>query len=146
MANADVTDARRTAIRGTLIAVALAAASGILLVAWPCFYVGETAILSPGGVPRSERVCATLIGENGLWVAWLLAIPVALAVLGWTGAVLDRRGLIWAAGFASLGFSIVAMWSIGVFSLPSAITLLVTAGVARRRSGRGLTTAPAAPD
>ncbi|MFB3739259.1 MAG: hypothetical protein ACE14W_09900 [Candidatus Velamenicoccus archaeovorus] len=132
MADRSAPDARRRAVRGSLVALALAVAAGAWLAAWPCFYVGQRP--TPAGSPASTtRLCGgSLIGENGLWVVWLLLIPVALAGVAWLGAVSGRRVPLWGAGIVSLGFCVLAVFSIGVFYLPTAVALLVTAAIARR--------------
>jgi hypothetical protein len=114
------------------MSLALAIAAGAFLAAWPCFYVGQ--MIAPGSPAGSERVCGgTLVGENGLWVVWLLLVPVGLAALGWLGAISDRRVVIWVVGSLALGFCLLSAFSIGVFYLPAAVALLVTAAISSRR-------------
>ena len=78
---------------------------------------------------ETKRFTATLIEQNGLWVLWLLLVPVLL-----TGIVLRavwqnnaRNALLWGIALALLGLCVLAGYSIGVFYLPAALALVFTA-------------------
>ncbi len=78
---------------------------------------------------ETKRFTATLIEQNGLWVLWLLLVPVLL-----TGNVLRavwqnnaRNALLWGIALALLGLCVLAGYSIGVFYLPAALALVFTA-------------------
>jgi hypothetical protein len=60
-------------------------------------------------------------------------VPIALAILAWIAAALETRALLWAAGILALGFCLLSGFSIGLWYLPSAIVLLVAAGMSVRR-------------
>ena len=76
---------------------------------------------------RSQQ--ASLLAENGMWALGLLAIPVALTVLGVFGAAKSYRFLQWSVAVVLLVFSIISGMSIGLFYLPAAIALLVAAAL-----------------
>ena len=78
---------------------------------------------------ETKRFTATLIEQNGLWVLWLLLVPVLQ-----TGIVLRavwqnnaRNALLWGIALALLGLCVLAGYSIGVFYLPAALALVFTA-------------------
>ena len=72
---------------------------------------------------------SSLVEKNGLWVLWLLLVPVLL-----TGIVLRavwqnnaRNALLWGVALVLLGLCVLAGYSIGVFYLPAALALVFTA-------------------
>jgi len=97
---------------------------------------GETAI-------ESTPVTASLIEVNGLWVLLLLAIPVVLTGLALVSILLTapgqaRRKLsLLALAVLLVGFGVVGSFSIGLFYLPSALALVVSAAVAFRGRASG---------
>ena len=93
--------------------------------------VGEMATPASQVVVESEttRYTSSLIEQNGLWVLWLLLVPVLL-----TGIVLRavwqnnaRNALLWGVALVLLGLCVLAGYSIGVFYLPAALALVFTA-------------------
>ena len=93
--------------------------------------VGEMATPASQVVVESEttRYTSFLIEQNGLWVLWLLLVPVLL-----TGIVLRavwqnnaRNALLWGVALVLLGLCLLAGYSIGVFYLPAALALVFTA-------------------
>ena len=93
--------------------------------------VGEMATPASQVVVESEttRFTSSLIEQNGLWVLWLLLVPVLL-----TGIVLRavwqnnaRNALLWGVALVLLGLCVLAGYSIGVFYLPAALALVFTA-------------------
>ena len=112
-----------------LAALLLALAAGSWLAFYPGFYQGVSVTASSSGevVQRSEQ--ASLLAENGMWALGLLAIPVALTVLGVFGAVRSYRFLLWSVAVVLLVFSIISGMTIGLFYLPAAIALLVAAAL-----------------
>lgn len=85
----------------------------------------------PGGTVATTN---TLVGVNGLWVIWLLCVPVFLTLAAWTGLHFRcSRGSGWGTRFAWL--SVVLLWafvvigsaSVGFFLIPAALLLVVAA-------------------
>jgi hypothetical protein len=97
-------------------------------------YQGESA--SSSGV--TTHTTATLVEINGTWVAWLLCVPVALAVIA---GLAVRRGT--PAAWLPIGvfclFAVVGAASIGIWLLPPAV-LLVASGY--RPASRSRSAAP----
>ena len=88
----------------------------------------------PGGVgSNATRHTATLVEQNGLWVIWLLMLPVlitglVLLVIPLTDAgQLRRKVLLWTAALTFLAFCAVGIFSIGLFYLPSGLALMCAA-------------------
>ena len=118
-----------------LAAVALAVAAGLGLAFYPV-YQGESETVSSSGVVTSSSDSATLIDENGPWVAFLLCVPVVLAALGLWVALRGQRTLAWIFAGVLLGFCVLGGFSIGLFYLPAALSLLLAAGLTEGRAGR----------
>jgi hypothetical protein len=103
-------------------------ASGLALVAtlwflvWPCSY---RSISTGGG--SVQQTCVSLLGENGTDYLFVLLIPSTLAVLGMLPARADKRLLALALGIVDLAFCLVTSASIGLWYLPSAIFLVMSA-------------------
>ena len=74
---------------------------------------------------------STLIAENGLHVVLLLLVPIFLTAITLLGLRLQqttmRKILLWSPAVVLLGFCFVAIASIGMFYLPTALALLVAA-------------------
>jgi hypothetical protein len=121
-----------------LVALVLAVTVGLGLAFYPV-YQGESQTVSSSGVVTSSSDSATLIDENGPWVAFLLCVPVALAVLGLWSALLGHKTLAWVFAGVLLAFCVLAGFSIGLFYLPAALSSLLAARLTRRRAGRGRT-------
>jgi hypothetical protein len=102
----------------------------LFAVAWSIALVGAVFV-----VPAYNDG-STLAQENGAWMAIPAAVPAILAVAGFAGlrrrcAHGSRRGsaLAWSAIIVLLAFSVVAMWSIGMFSFVAALALLAGAAL-----------------
>ena len=113
---------------------ALAWGVGLYMVFGPV-YQGVQVTPTLPGEPAGEatRYTSTLLEANGLWVLWLLFIPIVL-----TGLVLlairfthpgqvRRRVMLWPPAVVLLAFCAVAIASIGMLYLPTALALLVAA-------------------
>lgn len=118
-----------------LAAVTLAVAAGIGLAFYPV-YQGEGESASSSGVVTSSTDSATLIAENGPWVALLLCVPAVLAALGLWAALRGHRSLAWIFAGVLLGFCVLGAFSVGLFYLPAALALLLAAGLTEGRAGR----------
>ena len=131
-------DARRGMTAAGLVAlaaVALAVAAGLGLAFYPV-YQGESESASSSGVVTSSSDRATLIEENGPWVAFLLCVPIVLAALGLWVALRGHRTLAWTFAGVLLGFCVLGGFSIGLFYLPAALALLLAAGLTEGKAGR----------
>ena len=102
----------------------------LFAVAWSIALVGAVFV-----VPAYNDG-STLAQENGAWVAIPAAVPAILTVAAFAGlhrrcAHGSRRGsaLAWSAIIVLLAFSVVAMWSIGMFSFVAALALLAGAAL-----------------
>ena len=106
---------------------------------WMAFgpvYHGVSVPATTAGEPAGDatRHTLTLVEANGLWVLWLLLIPVVMSGLalvaiaitmpGWTG----RKALLWTPTLALLVFCVVGIFSIGLFYLPALVALLIAVG------------------
>ena len=118
-----------------LAAMALAVAAGLGLAFYPV-YQGESETVSSSGVVTSSSDSATLIAENGPWVALLLCVPVLLAALGLWSALRGHKTLAWVFAGVLLAFCVVGGFSIGLFYLPAGLSLLLAAGMTEGRAGR----------
>ena len=112
-----------------LAALLPAVAAGSLLAFSPGFYQGVSVTTSSSGevVERSEQT--SLLAENGMWALGLLAVPVVLTGLGVFGAARSSRFVLWCMAVVLLVFSIISGMTIGLFSLPAAVALLVAAAL-----------------
>ena len=96
-------------------------------------YQGESVAPALSGESVGERtwMSSTLIAENGLHVVLLLLVPILLTALTLLGLRLQqttmRKILLWSPAVVLLGFCFVAIASIGMFYLPTALALLVAA-------------------
>lgn len=129
------------AVISTAIAHTLAWAAFLWLVLWPYAYQGETVTpVGPDGAGgASIRESASFIEVNGLQVLPLLLVPVVLTGLGflttrlWSAEYgLSERLLrinLWFAAILLLGFCLVAIASVGIFYLPAAMALIVSAAI-----------------
>ena len=113
---------------------ALAWVAGLWFVFVPV-YQGVSVTATSTGEPAGEvtRHTATLVEVNGLYVLWLLLIPIlfsglTLLVISFTDAGQARRkALLWISALALLALCLVGILSIGLFYLPTAMALLVAA-------------------
>ena len=75
----------------------------------------------------------TLIEQNGLWVIWILLVPillsgiVLLAIRFMDAGHKVRKALLWTIALVLLGLCIMTYISIGLLYLPMALALLVVA-------------------
>lgn len=120
-----------TALAG--ISVALAGAATLWLIFWPYSYSGIS--LSSNG-DESVKTSASLIMVNGYRVVLVLLVPCALTVIGFlairsadSSHVLEKVA-IWLPAIVLLLFCVVALFSVGLFYIPSAVALFCN------RSGR----------
>ena len=88
----------------------------------------------PGEPPRqATRYTATLLEANGLWVLWLLFIPILLSGLALVAirftevGQAKRKALLWLPAVVLLAFCALGIASIGMLYLPIALALLVAA-------------------
>jgi len=97
-------------------------------------YSGQSCEVTPGSVANCTNDSRTLIQENGKWVLGLFAVPVALAA-GVVAAIAYRlpSAIEWLLAFAALAACVVAIFSIGIFFVPTALLLLAAAATDRRR-------------
>ena len=127
----------------------LAWGAGLWLVFRPV-YQGVSVSASLPGEPAGEatRYTATLLEVNGLWVLWLLLVPillsgVALLAIAFTDAGQARRkALLWLAALALLAFCLVGIFSIGLFYLPAMLALLITAVTSSLKGDTKLSQSP----
>lgn len=92
-------------------------------------YSGESSS-SAGTVATTS----TLVDVNGLWIIWLLCIPVFLALTAWAGLHFRcARGSGWGTRVAWLSvvllwvFAVIGSASVGFFLIPTALLLVVAA-------------------
>jgi hypothetical protein len=88
-------------------------------------YSGETCMVTPEGVSECHEQSATLAEINGAWVLGYLAIPVFLTAT--TLALVHShksRTMEWIFAAALLLLCVIAIFSIGLFYLPSALLLI----------------------
>ena len=114
------------------VAHAFAWAAGVWWAFWPT-YEGASVTATLPGEPGGEviRSSATAIEVNGLHVILLLLVPILLTAITLLGLRLQqttmRKILLWSPAVVLLGFCFVAIASIGMFYLPTALALLVAA-------------------
>ncbi len=114
----------------------LAWSAFVLLIFVP-FYQGESITATPGGTNPTQPVesTATLIAVNGWGVVPIVLAPVAISgvgLLGLTLAVsgsLQRRITLGFSALLLLGFCIAGSFSIGMFYLPAALAMAVSAAI-----------------
>ena len=113
---------------------ALAWVAGLWFVFGPV-YQGVSVMATLPGEPAGEtaRHTVTLLEANGLWVLWLLLVPILLSGVALLVIVFTRNGqarhstLLWTPTLALLVFCVVGILSIGLFYVPAALALLVAA-------------------
>lgn len=127
--------------------VASAVAHGLAWVAflwltfWPYSYQGVSVTpVVPGDTPGEPRhISASLIQTNGLKVLPLLVFPVLLSGLGlltvivWGIKSFTSRALLSVAAILLILFGLAGAFSIGLFFLPAAVTMIVAAVMAFRQ-------------
>ena len=102
----------------TAAAFAWAFAAAIFLLVWPVYSGFD-------GVRASNK---TLLEVNGLWAAVPVGFPVVVAA----AALAFRRRAVTIAAAVVLGlFCLIAGFSIGMFYVPAAVTMVVAACVTK---------------
>ena len=104
-----------------------------------------TEITSEGTVQKT----ATLVGMNGLWVIWLLLIPIFLSFVASAGVIVTRLPwrhrlvMMWAGVSLLLLFCLIGLASIGLVYLPSLLVLVLAVGIqtSAQRGGVGVESA-----
>jgi hypothetical protein len=101
---------------------------------WRPVYAGSSQSVSSDGTTTSFDTSATLAEVNGDRVLYLLAVPLAVALVAWLGMHVFCRygrrgaiGLAYAAASLLLVFSFLGGATIGLFYMPAAAVLLVAA-------------------
>ena len=139
---------RNPAVFSTGIAHALAR----LVVIWLAFgpiYQGTSVVpVGPGETPNEPtRTSASLIEVNGWQVLPILLVPAALTGLALLTVLFTHTGqarrktLLWLLTALLLVFYILGSFTIGIFYLPSALVLLLTAigvSTSRRKTNQRL--------
>jgi hypothetical protein len=99
-------------------------------------YSGQSCSYSADGVYRCVDTSATLIEMNGKWVLGLVSLPIAIAaaqlLLVMNGAPGVITGIVAAAFF---GFCLVAIFSVGMVFLPSALAVVLAAALRKDTTG-----------
>lgn len=127
------------ALAGVSLLLALAAL--LFLTFWTGYYEGEE-VTAAGALVR--KTSASLIEENGMDVLGLLAVPVAIAALGFATSFWRVRAgkvALWTSAVLLVLFALATSLTVGMFYLPAGFTLVLAAVVARvantRRSPQG---------
>ena len=127
------------AVVAAFAAHVLAWAVGLWLALGPVYRGVSVTAVAPGEAPgEATRFTATLIQVNGSWVILLLAAPVVLTALTLVSVLLTdagqarRRVFLWASAILLSGFGVLGSFSIGLFYLPAALALIVSAVLGSR--------------
>jgi hypothetical protein len=128
----------RTTALAAVASLVLSLAAAVGLALYPCAHQGIVAEAPelPGEPEQLRPVCASLIEADGVSVLAVLALPVLFAAVGALAVRTRRRAVLLAMLFASLLFCLVASASIGLFYVPSALTLTLAAMSWRREPGK----------
>ncbi len=101
-------------------------------------------VYSSQGVASDGEVfdgSATLVGQNGLGVVVVLAIPLLVTLGVWSALrTPTRRGAVpiaWILTGVLAGLNLLALLSIGVFVLPVTVALVVACATSRRGTPSG---------
>ena len=117
------------------------------LLSWiplPFFLFGPTyrgAEITPEGIVQKT---ATLVDMNGLWVVWLLLVPISLSCVASVGVIMTRLSwrrrliMIWVGTSLLLLFCLIGLASIGLVYLPSLLVLVLAAGIQIRAQRAGI--------
>ena len=103
--------------RLTVASFGLALAAAIFLLVWPVY----------SGFDGVRGTHATLLQVNGHWVIAPVGFPVVIALLP---LVFRRQAIRILAAVLIGGFSFISGFSIGLFYVPPALTMLLAACVA----------------
>lgn len=131
------------AAKAAAAGLVLAAAASLWLAFWPGFYRGFAAestppSSSPATAPRqpasmTHEFSQSLLEHNGLKALPLLVFPVGIAFIALLTAlwrdVSGSRVILWVNAVLLGAFSLVALFSIGIFYLPAAAALMTAAVV-----------------
>ena len=124
---------RKLVLVWPVLAHTAAWAAFLFLALWPASYRGTHIEIDAAGVQHTTTETASLVEVNGPMVLLPLFLPVALtglallAVWRWNPRPWVRRAFLWVLALLSLGFCVLGILSIGVFFLPAALALVVTA-------------------
>ena len=129
--------------KAAAVAVVLATAAFLWLALWPHFYHGvATSAADPGtpsqaAQPVTREFTRSLVQVNGVKIIPALLLPVMLTVVGllitlWADTRQRwNRVMLWVNAGVLTAFSFLALASIGLFYIPSAIGLLTAAMLAQ---------------
>ena len=130
-------DRVRSVHRLTLAATIITLVAGLWVAFWPGLYQGisvEVEIGTTGESGTTREESASLVEVEGWGVLPLLEFPVILSGAAFVGARLLRRGsrrlaalLVYGAAIAMLAFCLLAILTIGLFYVPSALALIAAA-------------------
>ena len=119
--------------QGGFAALALGAAiAGALIVAFAPLVHGVEGSTTPAGEPLVRTFRTTIVSHEGLWVLGLVTAPVMVALIGLVG-----RRRTWVLGLSAVllwAFSLVSIWSVGLYFVPAAILMTIAAAGSRRYS------------
>ena len=107
----------------------------VIWLAFGSVYQGTSvAPVGPGETPNEPtRTSASLIEVNGWQVIPILLVPAALTGLALLTVLLTHTGqtrrkvLLWVLAVLLIVFCVLASFSLGIFYVPSALALLLTA-------------------
>ena len=95
----------------------------------------------PDGECEITEHSSTFLEDQDAGAIWILLFPVLLTVPGLAAVLLVHRrwwirnAMLWGPAIVFLGLSLLAGFSIGLFYLPAALTLVVAAGVDLSQQG-----------
>ncbi len=128
--------ARMANLLGMLSLAAAIAAAGYLIFADTYSTQSCSAVPGVAGQTCVSGAGETLIEENGAWVLWLLAIPVAgTAVVAALIAFKWPAGPAWVIALVLLAASFFTALTIGAFFLPATILAVVAVALRARVPG-----------
>lgn len=109
----------------TLISLFLALAASCLLLVMPV-YNSETHSEDAQGHIAVTRTQDTLLQVNGLWALPALVFPVLIALIP---VLIPKRSVRIGAAIVLGFFALIAGFSIGLFYVPSALTMIAAAAL-----------------
>lgn len=122
----------RVVLGGVWLALVAAIVACLFLIWWPDFYTGTVTELGADGTRRAFTQSISLIEENGPQIIAVLLVPVALALIA-LGIVFMRaqwrwaRWLLWGVTLLAWVFSVLGLFTVGLFYMPAAGLLLLAA-------------------
>ena len=131
---------RRVQLNALRLALLLSLMATLFLAVGPVYHMVEVTAAQTGEVVGEiSRTSSSLITENGRRVFPIILFPVfvtSLALLATVraGTVSRNRWVLWSSGISLLLLCMVAIASIGLLYLPTALLLLFSASVAPRRA------------